>query len=338
MTELEKVKLEFQQESKNISNNYDLDQLKSKFLGKKSFVASLVEKLKATSAEEKKELGKHINSIRTFIEDGLKECAEKLSKNSAERDEKFYDFSMSVKDNSPRGRFHIYTKVADEIKEILQALGFSYATGPEAEHEFYNFTALNIPEDHPAKDMYDTLWLNVPSMLLRTHTSSVQIHQLAKKKFPIANFSIGRVFRHESTDATHDVSFTQCEGIFVDKEASLANLLGVMQALLQKFFQSKTIKMRIRPGFFPFVEPGIEVDMSCIFCKTGCSICKKSTWIEVFPGGLIHPNVLKAVKIDPTKYMGFAWGFGVERMAMLKYGIDDVRLFKSGDLRFLSQF
>ncbi len=218
------------------------------------------------------------------------------------------------------------------------SMGFEIADGPEIETEYINFEALNIPADHPARDMQDTFWLDVPGMLLRTHTSSVQIHTMHKRTTPIAAVSLGRCYRNEATDATHDYVFMQCEGIFIDKNVSMAHLLGTMKAWLQAFFENKTIDIRIRPSFFPFVEPGVEVDCTCPFCTNGCSICKKTGWIELGGAGLIHPHVLKAGNIDPEIYSGFAFGFGLTRLVMLMYGIRDIRLLHEGSLEFLKQF
>jgi len=210
--------------------------------------------------------------------------------------------------------------------------------GPEVETSHYNFEALNIPADHPARDMQDTFWLTLPGRLLRTQTSNVEIRTMEQQKPPFAIVSPGRVYRNEATDASHDFMFTQLECLVVDKHVSLSNLLGTVQLFLQRVFGREDLKIRARPGYFPFVEPGVEIDASCLFCTHGCSICKKTTWIELLGSGLTHPNVLRACNLDPEEYTGFAFGMGIERLAMLKYGITDIRLFHSGSLAFLKQF
>ena len=224
------------------------------------------------------------------------------------------------------------------IEEILTGMGVELADGPEVETPHYNFEALNIPEDHPARDLHDTFWLQQAPFLLRTHTSSVQIHALETRKPPIAIFSLGRVFRHEATDATHEYQFMQCEGLLVDKNISIADLLGTFQTLAQALFGKNKIEMRIRPSYFPFVEPGLEIDITCPFCTSGCTICKKTRWLELGGAGLIHPNVLKTCSIDSDEYQVFAWGFGIDLLTMLIYGIPDVRLLRSNKLYFLKQF
>jgi len=217
-------------------------------------------------------------------------------------------------------------------------MGFDVLDGPEVESDFYNFEALNIPADHPARDMYDTFWVKSAHTLLRTHTSPMQIKAMEKGKLPIAAVVPGRTFRHEAVDASHDVMFMQCEGFLIGKNVTLSHLFAVAQTFLKKLFNKNELDIRIRPGYFPFVEPGVEIDMRCPFCKNGCSVCKKSTWLEVFPGGLIHPNVLKAGGVDPEKYSGFAFGFGLTRLVMLKHGINDIRLLSNGKMKFLEQF
>jgi phenylalanyl-tRNA synthetase alpha chain len=217
-------------------------------------------------------------------------------------------------------------------------MGWHIADGPEVETDYYNFTALNIPDEHPAREMHDTFWLDVPGMLMRTHTSTVQIHTMKKKELPLAVFAPGRCYRNEATDASHDFMFTQGEGLVIDKNISIANLLAIAQTFLQEFFEKKDLKIRARPGYFPFVEPAIEIDASCPFCKNGCSVCKKTTWIELLGSGLVHPNVLRHGNINPDLYRGCAFGFGMERLAMVKYGINDIRLFHSSKLQFLDQF
>ncbi len=231
------------------------------------------------------------------------------------------------------------TQMINEINSIFFDMGFEIADGPEMESEHYNFDALNIPENHPARGMQDTFWVkDKKSTVMRTHTSNVQIRYMQNNKPPLRIIAPGKVFRNEATDSTHEAQFYQVEAFMVDETTTLGTLKGVIKIFLEKFF-NKDIDIRFRPSYFPFVEPGIEVDMSCFKCEgKGCSICKNTGWIEVLGAGMVHPNVLDGVGIDSKKYQGFAFGVGIDRLGMLKYGIDDVRLLYQGDLRFVNQF
>lgn len=238
-----------------------------------------------------------------------------------------------------KGHIHPLTRTMDEIVRIFTELGFEVALGPEIETEYYNFDALNVPKDHPARDMQDTFWIKgVKETVLRTHTSPVQIRYMEKNKPPLRIVVPGKVFRYEATDATHETQFHQVEGLVVGENVTMAGLKGVLELFFKKLF-GNDIKMRMRPSYFPFVEPGVEIDVSCFLCNgAGCNVCKKSGWIEVMGGGMVHPNVLHASGIDPRKYSGLAFGIGVDRLVMLKYGIEDIRLLYAGDLRFVNQF
>lgn len=240
-----------------------------------------------------------------------------------------------------RGRLHLLTQITGKISDIFSSMGFEIASGPEVETEFYNFDALNVPRNHPARDVQDTFWVkDYKETVLRTHTSPVQVRYMLENKPPIRILVPGKAFRNEATDATHEAQFYQIEGLAVDENISFANLKEVLKIFFERFFE-KDIEIRFRPGFFPFVEPGIEVDISCFKCGgavKGCPICKGSGWVEVIGAGMVHPNVLKSSGINPNKYQGFAFGVGMERLAMLKHQIDDIRLFYSGDLRFIKQF
>jgi len=235
------------------------------------------------------------------------------------------------------GHLHPITQTINDIVRIFGDMGFSVADGPEIETEYYNFDALNIPKNHPARDMWDTFWLK-DGNLLRTHTSPVQIRHMEKNKPPINIIIPGKTFRYEATDASHEAQFYQFEGLMIGEDITMANLKGVLEEFLKKFFGS-AVQTRFRPSYFPFVEPGVEVDMSCFKCNgDGCALCKKTGWIEILGAGMVHPNVLNNVGVDPRKWRGFAFGAGVDRIAMLKYGIDAIRLFYNGDLRFVNQF
>lgn len=239
-----------------------------------------------------------------------------------------------------KGHLHPITIITKEIISIFDEMGFSVANGPEIENEHYNFDALNIPAHHPARDMWDTFWLKPLNarQLLRTHTSPVQIRHMENNKPPVRIIAPGKVFRHEATDATHEAQFYQIEGLMVDKEVSLSHLKWVLENFFKKLF-GEDVAVRFRPSYFPFVEPGVEIDMSCFKCAgAGCSVCKNTGWIEIMGAGMVHPKVLESAGIDPTKYRGFAFGGGIDRLAMLKYGIDDVRLLYQGDLRVTNQF
>lgn len=238
------------------------------------------------------------------------------------------------------GHIHPIAQATREIVEIFNSLGFSVIDGPELETEYYNFDALNVPADHPARDLWDTFWIKPRNLhtLLRTQTSPVQIRHMEKNKPPLAIIAPGKVFRYETTDATHEAQFHQAEGLLVGENITVANLKGILTEFFSRYFNAH-MKVRLRPSYFPFVEPGVEIDMSCFKCVgEGCSLCKHTGWIEIMGAGMVHPHVLHNVGIDPEIYSGFAFGVGIERIAMLRSGIDDLRLFNSGDLRFLNQF
>ncbi|MEK7589735.1 MAG: phenylalanine--tRNA ligase subunit alpha [Patescibacteria group bacterium] len=246
---------------------------------------------------------------------------------------------MGDLNKNKKGHLHPITQMINDINAIFYDMGFEVAYGPEMESEYYNFDALNIPKNHPSRGMHDTFWVkDKKNTVMRTHTSNAQIRYMENNKPPIRIIVPGKVFRNEATDATHEAQFYQFEGLMIDEITTLGTLKGVLKTFLEKFF-SKEVGIRFRPSYFPFVEPGIEVDMSCFKCEgKGCSICKSTGWIEVLGAGMVHPNVLKAGGIDSEKYQGFAFGVGIDRLGMLKYGIDDVRLLYNGDLRFVNQF
>jgi len=240
-----------------------------------------------------------------------------------------------------KGHLHLITESIREIIQIFGELGFSVAEGPEIEEEYYNFDALNVPKDHPARDMQDTFWIKgvgEKRLLPRTQTSAVQVRYMEKNKPPIRIIVPGKVFRNEATDRTHEAQFYQLEGLLVDENTHMGHLKGTLQYFFKEFFR-KEVTIRMRASYFPFVEPGVEVDMSCFKCNGGgCTLCKHSGWIEIMGAGMVHPFVLKSAGIDHTKYQGFAFGGGIDRLLMLRHGIDDVRLFYNGDLRFVNQF
>ena len=334
------LKKEFEKKLSQISTETDLENLRIEFLSRHGVIANLMGDLKELSLEDKKIYGPKLNSLKQELTQNFED-----KKNNLEQ-EKFKELeaqkaSFDVTAYKPfikYGSLHPYTQTIEHIENILISMGYEIIDGPEIDTDFYNFTSLNIPKDHPARDMHDTFWLDIPNMVMRTHTSSVQSHAMLEKKLPLAVAIPGRCYRSEATDASHDYMFMQCEILYIDKKVSLSNLFATAKVFLQNLFGKSDLQIRIRPGYFPFVEPGVEIDMTCPFCQNGCSVCKKTRWIEICGAGLVHPNVLKACKIDPDQYSGFAFGFGLTRLVMLKYGINDIRLLHNTKLEFLEQF
>lgn len=338
--EIEITKQELVAALASITNEAHLESIRITFLGRKGKITDLMDQLKNLPVEEKKIVGPQLNLLKTEIQEHLNTIATSLKEKKAvqkKTSEKNFDVS-AYKRNELKGTVHIYTQIIDDLEDVFISMGYDIADGPEAENEYYNFESLNIPADHPARESEDSFFLEKKSMLLRTQCSNVQARAMENYQIPIAIFSPGRVYRKEATDQTHDFLFTQAEILFVDKNVSVSNLLATAHTFLKRIFKNDTLEMRVRPGFFPFVEPGLEIDCSCPFCKTGCSVCKQTGWIELLGTGLVHPNVLRSSGIDPTVYSGFAFGMGIERMAMIKYGINDIRLFHSSKIKFLDQF
>jgi phenylalanyl-tRNA synthetase alpha chain len=319
----------------------ELEDTRIHFLGKKGLITQLLTEIKNLSLEEKKEIGPLIHHLKTTAEEQISTTKDHLlvqQINTENLKKQHFDVTASLP-MTRVGHLHPYSQFIEEIQDIFMSMGYEIMDGPELETEEYNFTNLNIPQDHPARDAQDTFWINYTTgLLMRSQTSTVQVHAMKNKQPPIAIVAPGRVYRQEATDASHDFMFMQCEGLFIDKEVTLAHLFGTVQTFLKKLYKKDSLNIRIRPGFFPFVEPGVEIDMRCPFCQNGCSVCKKSTWVEVFPGGLIHPNVLKYCGINHNTYSGFAFGFGLTRLLMLKYSINDIRLLLNGKIKFLEQF
>ncbi len=339
--DIKTIKKEVKKQINSAETLKDLDDIFKKYLGKKGKITQILRSLKDLSEKQKKETGKLANEIKKELESAVKE--KKYVFQSADwLASKFQDiFDISVPSKKPLvGHLHPITLVRRKVEEIFQQMGFSVVEGPEVETEWYNFDALNIPKDHPARDAWDTLWLKPESqkLLLRTHTSPVQIRYMEKNQPPLRIIVPGRAFRHEATDASHDVQFYQLEGLMVGKDISVANFKAIAKEFFQRFF-NKEIKVRLRPGYFPFTEPSFEIDVQCVICGgKGCSTCKQTGWLELWPGGMVHPNVLKAVGYNPKFWQGFAFGMGLDRLVMMKYKINDIRLFYGGDLRFLQQF
>ncbi len=318
-------------ELKECSKEADVLNVKSKYVGKKSRIMEIMSGLKDMSVEDKRKYGSLINNTKKELENTINNYLEDLT-NTLDID---FDDTLDYEVNT--GSLHPVTIIAKEVTDALKKMGFTIVSGPEMDTEYYNFEALNIPKDHPARDMQDTYYLD-NNMLLRTHTSGVQVRAMEKYGAPLRICVPGRVFRNEDLDASHENTFFQLEGMVIDKNISIENLIGVMQELLREVFH-KDVKVRLRPGFFPFTEPSYELDCSCLICDgKGCPTCKNSGWIELIPGGMVHPEVLRAGGIDPEVYNGFAFGLGLTRLAMMKYKIKDIRVFNNGDIRYLENF
>lgn len=324
---------------KEVASSSEVEDLRVKLLGKKGELTEMLKDLKNLAIEERKQFGQEANILKNELTELLEAKFKELSANDVKKTlTKGASFDISLPGTQYNlGSLHPVTIVQKEIERIFTGMGFNIVDGPEAEEEFFNFEALNIPKHHPARDMQDTYWLENGS-LLRTHTSPCQVRAMQKYGAPLKVIAPGRCFRNESTDASHENTFFQLEGMMIDKNVSIANLIYVMKLLLSEVF-NRDVKIRLRPGFFPFVEPGFELDLNCMICGgKGCPTCKHSGWIELLPCGMVHPNVLRAGGIDPEEYTGFAFGLGLTRLAMMKYGISDIRVLNSGDLRAMEQF
>lgn len=329
---------QFQQELSQSQQLTELEALKIKYLGKKGTIQELMKGLKEASAEERPALGKSINDLKVAVEGKLEEKLSTLG--SQEQQERLAKETLDVTlpgKRRFRGKKHIITQTLDQMLSILGEMGFSVQIGPEIESDFYNFEALNLGPDHPARDMQDTFYIT-PKMLLRTHTSNTQVRVMENNRPPIRVAAPGKAYRNEDISARSHVFFHQLEAFYIDRNVSFGDLLGTMEEFLKKLFYAD-VEMRVRPSYFPFVEPGMEVDIRCLSCKgSGCTLCKHTGWLEIGGAGMMHPDVLRAGGIDPEEFSGFAWGMGIERVVMLKYGIKDIRQFTENDLRFLEQF
>jgi phenylalanyl-tRNA synthetase alpha chain len=319
-------------------NAEELEAIRVKVLGRKGELAELSKDMGKLSPAERVERGKFINTSKQALEaayEGRKAEFERAAL-ATRLDTEWLDLTVPAPGVRP-GSLHPITQIQWEIEDLFRSLGFSVLDGPEVETEFHNFDALNIPADHPARDMQDTFWLD-GGYLLRTHTSPVQVRGMEKLGPPLRMIAPGRVFRNESVDASHEHTFFQLEGMMIDRNVSVGNLIYFMKTLLTAIFK-REVTVRLRPGFFPFVEPGFELDIRCLICGgEGCPVCKHSGWVELLPCGLVNPQVLRLSGIDPSKWNGFAFGLGLTRLVMMRYAIDDIRWLQSGDLRFLRQF
>lgn len=337
MEDILSLKASFQQESKATATLSELQQLKVKYLGKKGLVTTKLRTLSAISPEIRPVYGKTVNEVKVYIEEEIDRIESLLKGEEYKRRilSEAIDITLPGK-FTPFGREHPITRILSEITAIFVSMGFEIAEGPEVEHDYYNFEALNFPKDHPARDMQDTFFIS-DDVVLRTHTSPVQVRVMEKRKPPLKIVAPGKVYRCDA-DVSHTPMFHQVEGFIVDTDIAFSDLKGVLEAFIHSIFSAET-PVRFRPSFFPFTEPSAEVDIGCIFCSgKGCRVCKHTGWLEILGAGMINPRVFEMVGYDPEVYTGFAFGMGVERITMLKYSIDDIRLFFENDLRFLKQF
>ncbi|MCK5211895.1 phenylalanine--tRNA ligase subunit alpha [Candidatus Parcubacteria bacterium] len=364
--EIIKIKEEILAELKKVKESEALGNLETKYLGRKGKLTVLLKQIAGLSDEEKKEIGRLANQTKKEMISKFKEIKSVIS---GKGEDTFVDVTLPG-EKRVLGHLHPVTIVQNELEDLFKSMGFMVLDGPELESDYFNFEALNIPSHHPARDMQDTFYVATPhpnplphpqplsfarrgeskergqeetnvdqsDMVMRTHTSPVQVRGMLKYGAPLRCVAPGRVFRAEAIDAVHEHTFDQMEGLMVDENISISNLIAVMKELINGIF-GREVETRVRPGYFPFVEPGIELDIKCTICNgSGCPGCKHSGWLEILPAGQVHPKVLEYGGIDPDKYSGFAFGLGLTRLAMMKYKINDTRLFNSGDLRFLRQF
>lgn len=362
MIDIEKLRKKAIKDIKKVLDEEGLKSLKLEYLGRSGKLTALLKDIKNLPVDRRASVGKKANMLRQKLDFLIKEKMDSLKK-SGDADsmkKEWIDITLPGKKIS-YGHIHPITKIRREVEEIFTSMGFEIVEGPEVETERYNFDALNIPEDHPAREMWDTFWIkdpkggrlkvenrkwkknnytqrSTPNYLLRTHTSPAQIHYMDKHQPPFRIIAPGKVFRYEATDASHDIEFYQFEGLVVGKDINVANFKYIITEFFKKIF-GHDVKIRLRPSFFPFVEPGFEVDMTCIQCSgKGCSVCSRTGWLEMMGAGMVHPNVFKAVGYNPKLWQGFAFGVGLDRIAMMKYKIPDIRFFHQNDIRFLKQF
>ncbi|MCG9874771.1 MAG: phenylalanine--tRNA ligase subunit alpha [Leptospiraceae bacterium] len=337
--EIEAIYKEAVSELSKLNSEDELDNKKNLFVGKKGKLTQILKTMGSLTVEERKTLGKLANETQEKIDSLVASQRIKIKDFFYENTLKneFFDVLRPIAEPNLNGTLHPLTQIQHEIEAIFTSMGFSIMDGPEVETDYNNFEALNFKADHPARDTQDTFY-TTDGKLLRTHTSAIQVRALRNLKPPFRIIAPGRVFRYEEVDASHETTFYQVEGMVVGKDISIANLIYTMETLLSEIFQKK-VKTRLRPGYFPFVEPGFELDIQCLVCGgKGCSVCKHSGWLELLPCGLVHPNVLEAGGLDSKDWTGFAFGLGLDRLVMMRYGIHDIRYLHSGNLRFLKQF
>ena len=316
----------------------ELEAVRVRYLGRKGEISQISRQMGKLAPEERARIGRLLNTVKRELEELLDERKRRFEEEAlrARLESEWVDLTLPAPGPRP-GSLHPVTQIQAEIEDLFVSLGFTVLSGPEVETEYNNFDALNIPPEHPARDVQDTFWVEGGN-LLRTHTSPVQVRGMERLGPPLRMIAPGRVFRNEEVDASHEHTFYQLEGMMVDRDVSIGHLIYFMKTLLSAIFH-RDVTVRLRPGYFPFVEPGFELDIHCLICGgKGCSVCKQSGWLELLPCGLVHPNVLRMSGIDPEEWNGFAFGLGLTRLVMMRYAIDDIRLLQSGDLRFLTQF
>jgi len=337
-TLIAQLQQDFKQELSQIRDLKEVETLKVKFLGKKGLISELMPRLKEAAPEEKRTLGELINSLKTQVEADIKTLLTTLTEIEEKKRLEAERIDLMLPGRQKNlALAHPIQAVLDRVIETFRQLGFAVQYGPDIDSDYYNFEGLNYPSDHPARDMQDTFYVD-PTHLLRSHTSNTQLHVMEKSKPPIRIVAPGTVYRNENISARSHVFFHQVEGLYIDKNVSFGDLIVTLKEFWNRFF-GHVVKTRIRPSFFPFVEPGLELDIECTVCSgKGCRICKHTGWLEMLGAGMVHPEVLRNGGIDPEEYSGFAWGMGIERPAMLFYGVTDIRAFAENDIRFLRQF
>lgn len=338
LQDLASIQAEFAAALRSSNDDRDLAELKVRFLGKKGSLTGVLKGLSQLPAHERQSVGKRVNELKAHMEEALAGAQDALANRqmAARLEAEWVDVSLDA-GRRRVGNLHPVTQIQYEIEDIFTAMGFEVLDGPHVETDYINFEALNIPRDHPARDMQDTFYLE-DGNLLRTHTSSMQVRGMQRLRPPFKVLAPGKVFRCERIDASHEIVFHQLEGMMVDRDIKVAHLIYFMKVLLSKIF-GREVEVRLRPGYFPFVEPGFELDIRCLLCGgKGCSVCKQVGWLELLPCGMVHPNVLRAGDIDPEAFSGFAFGLGLDRLVMQRYAIEDIRHLHAADLRFQQQF
>lgn len=338
----QKIEKQFLKDLSSVKKLIDLDKIEQDYFSRKSGVLTeLMKQMKNLSDDERRTVGKDVQEMKTRIEAAYEQ--KKAMLQSAEWDKQLLLENIDVTEplipRSKGGSLHPNTLVQYQLEDLFASMGFTIADGPELESDYYNFESVNIPDDHPARDMQDTFYIKDHSdWVMRTHTSSVQVRAMQKYGVPLRMIAPGRCFRNEATDVRHEHTFYQMEGVVIDKHITISHMKGVLETIAKHLYGPQT-KVRLRPKFYPFVEPGMNGEVTCHVCAgAGCKLCKQTGWLEIFGAGMIHPNVLKAGGVNADEYQGFAFGFGLTRLVMLKYKIEDIRHLQSGDLRFLNQF
>ncbi len=341
-SKFEQLKTEALLAIKSVADKMQLEDLENKILGRKNGeLTNLMKGLKDLTDDARKVVGALANEVKKEIELAMENKKNELLMLDWSKaiEKERLDITQPALPQTESGTFHPNTIIQKDLEDFFTSMGFAVLDGPELESDFFNFSAVNVPENHPARDMQDTFYIkNHPGLVMRTHTSSMQVRAMLKQGAPLRAIVPGKCYRNESTDPRHEHTFYQLEGFVIDENITLANMKGVLEAVAKHLYGEET-QVRLRPKFYPFVEPGVNGEVTCFICKgKGCRVCKNTGWLEIFGAGMIHPNVLKEGKVDTTKYQGFAFGFGLTRLVMLKYGIEDIRHLQSGDLKFLKQF